>query len=166
LRGVIQGTPVRVVFKGTDVSYLATHYKNIIIHSGEYTADLHKKAAIKGVRFVEKSFRSARDVEALPEPIIFNCTGNGMPHIFYDPNVYPSRGQLIQFTAQPGVNYYITKKWHDDPIFLGLYPWSDRFFIGNIVEQGEGWLEVVPETVAAILVRARAFFGGVARPRL
>jgi glycine/D-amino acid oxidase-like deaminating enzyme len=48
---------------------------------------------------------SPRDITALPEQVVINCTGLGSKALFNDPDLVPLKGQLIVLEPQPEVQY-------------------------------------------------------------
>jgi len=58
-----------------------------------------------GAQIVIRKFESPRDVMALSENLIVNCTGLGAKALFGDEELVPLKGQLILLTPQEEVNY-------------------------------------------------------------
>ncbi len=58
-----------------------------------------------GGRIVIRTFDTQRDLMALGEPIVVNCTGLGARDIFDDDELLPLKGQLTHFVPQPEVDY-------------------------------------------------------------
>ena len=59
-----------------------------------------------GGRIVIRKFDTPRDLAALREPIVINCTGLGAKELFGDPELVPLKGQLTVLVPQPDVNYH------------------------------------------------------------
>jgi D-amino-acid oxidase len=59
-----------------------------------------------GGKIVIRKFDTPRDLAALREPIIINCTGLGAKELFADPELVPLKGQLTVLVPQPDVNYH------------------------------------------------------------
>ena len=59
-----------------------------------------------GGRIVVRKFDTQRDLAALREPIIMNCTGLGARDLFNDQELIPLKGQLTVMVPQPEVNYH------------------------------------------------------------
>ena len=58
-----------------------------------------------GGRIRIRKFDTPRDVAALDEHVIVNCTGLGAKALFGDPELMPLKGQLIVLVPQDEVNY-------------------------------------------------------------
>ncbi|MEP7116229.1 MAG: FAD-dependent oxidoreductase [Acidobacteriota bacterium] len=58
-----------------------------------------------GGQFAIRKFESPRDVLALQENVIVNCTGLGAKALFGDDELMPLKGLLVLFPAQAEVNY-------------------------------------------------------------
>ncbi len=59
-----------------------------------------------GGKMVIRKFDTPRDLAALREPIVINCTGLGAKELFGDPELVPLKGQLTVLVPQPDVNYH------------------------------------------------------------
>jgi D-amino-acid oxidase len=58
-----------------------------------------------GGKLVVRKMETPRDVVALPESVVVNCTGLGAKALFNDPDLVPLKGQLVVLTPQPEVQY-------------------------------------------------------------
>ncbi|MFA5911781.1 MAG: FAD-dependent oxidoreductase [Vicinamibacterales bacterium] len=58
-----------------------------------------------GGKVVIRKFETPRDITALSENVIVNCTGLGAKALFNDPELVPLKGQLVVLTPQAEVNY-------------------------------------------------------------
>src|SRR3546814_1881472 len=61
-----------------------------------------------GGRIAVRGFASPAEIAALPETLIFNCTGLGARELFGDMELIPIRGQLAILIPQPEVRYAFT----------------------------------------------------------
>ena len=59
-----------------------------------------------GGRIVIRKFDTPRDLAALREPIVVNCTGLGAKELFGDSELVPLKGQLSVLVPQPEVQYH------------------------------------------------------------
>ena len=59
-----------------------------------------------GGKIVIRKFDTPRDLAALREPIVINCTGLGARDLFGDQELIPLKGQLTVLLPQPEVNYH------------------------------------------------------------
>ena len=60
---------------------------------------------IAGGRIEVRRFATPADIAALPEALVFNCTGLGSRELFGDQDLHPVRGQLAILEPQPEVRY-------------------------------------------------------------
>ena len=88
-----------------------------------------------GGRIVIRKFDSPRDLAALPEPVVVNCTGLGSATLFGDRELVPIKGQLTHIAPQPGVNYRASSRLPDGGN-AGINPRGDGLIIGNSQELG------------------------------
>ena len=61
-----------------------------------------------GGKVVIRKFDTPRDVAALSENVIVNCTGLGSKALFTDPELVPLKGQLVVLVPQPEITYGTT----------------------------------------------------------
>lgn len=61
-----------------------------------------------GGKVVIRKFDAPRDVVALPENVIINCTGLGSKALFNDAELVPLKGQLVVLVPQPEITYGTT----------------------------------------------------------
>jgi len=96
-------------------------------------------------------------IAALPEKLVFNCTGMGAKDLFADQELTPVRGQLTFLKPQPEVQYGVS---HDE---LYMLPRTEGILLGGTYELGVN--SVVPdmERKNKILARHKAFFDGYKR---
>src|SRR5205823_2972072 len=87
-----------------DVPYVHRRW-TMLIEPAIYLNALIRDFYAAGGRIVIRDFGSARDVAALREDLIFNCTGLGARALFNDEELTPIRGQLAFLLPQPEVNY-------------------------------------------------------------
>jgi D-amino-acid oxidase len=97
-------------------------------------------------------FDHVSQLQQLPEPIIFNCTGLGARALFGDQELTPVKGQLTFLLPQPEVNYIALME--DD---LYMFPRTDGILLGGTFEEGE-WSLSVNETAKARVLKGHAQF--------
>ena len=61
-----------------------------------------------GGKVVIRKFETPRDIAALSENVIVNCTGLGAKALFSDPELTPLKGQLVVLVPQSEVTYGTT----------------------------------------------------------
>jgi glycine/D-amino acid oxidase-like deaminating enzyme len=76
-----------------------------------------------------RRFDTLRDVAALPERVVFNCSGLGARTLVGDQEVRPARGQLCVLPPQPDVDYTA----YFDPFYY-MVPRQDGIILGGTFE--------------------------------
>jgi len=87
-----------------------------------------------GGRVVIRKFDTPRDVAALQENVIVNCTGLGSKALFSDPELMPLKGQLVVLIPQPEITYGtngIGRQLPPDSGFVHMMPRSDGIVLGG-----------------------------------
>src|SRR3546814_1651143 len=69
--------------------------------TGRFLRQLMRDIQIAGGRFAIRSFAAPAEIAALPERLVFNCTGLGARALFGDTELQPVRGQLAILLPQP-----------------------------------------------------------------
>ncbi len=87
---------------------------------------------IAGGKVVRCELKSPAEVQALPEKLVFNCTGLGAKALFDDKELVPVRGQLTFLLPQPEVTYATS--------FEDTYMFSrrDGVLLGGRMRRGTG----------------------------
>jgi len=78
---------------------------SLLIEPAIYLNALIRDFELAGGRVVVRELANAREVAALPEKLVFNCTGLGARALFADNHMTPIRGQLTFLLPQPEVEY-------------------------------------------------------------
>jgi D-amino-acid oxidase len=88
-----------------------------------------------GGKVVIRKFETPRDVTALSENVIVNCTGLGAKALFNDPELVPLKGQLVVLTPQSEINYSTSGGARPpatpDAGFVHMMPRSDGIVLGG-----------------------------------
>lgn len=87
-----------------------------------------------GGKVVIRKFDTPKDVSALSENVIINCTGLGSKALFNDPELMPLKGQLVVLIPQPEVTYGtsgIGRELPPDAGFVHMMPRSDGIILGG-----------------------------------
>jgi D-amino-acid oxidase len=95
---------------------------------------------------VVRDFQSVNQLLALPESLIFNCTGLGARALFNDSELTPIKGQLAFLLSQPEVDYMTL-----GPSGTYMFQRHDGILLGGSFERGIDNTEVVPEIITRIL---------------
>ncbi len=116
-----------------------------------------------GGRIVIRTFDTQRDLMALGEPIVVNCTGLGARDIFDDDELLPLKGQLTHFVPQPEVDYGAAAPASIGPDGqrqrgVSTNPRSDGIALGSTSERNVWSLEVNEEARRRVVEGAIALF--------
>jgi glycine/D-amino acid oxidase-like deaminating enzyme len=110
--------------------------------------DIH----IAGGRIAVRSFSTPADLAALPERLVFNCTGLGARAGRSASSSNRARGQLAILLPQPEVRYAFTGQ-------AGyMFPRADGIILGGTFELDQWSTEPEPDTIARIIGSHRRLF--------
>jgi glycine/D-amino acid oxidase-like deaminating enzyme len=129
-------------------------FDGMLIEPHTYLAAMLDEVRLAGaaVRVVEIADRNA--LRALPERVVFNCTGLGSRALFGDAELVPVKGQLTFLIPQPEVQYAVLNGE------FYMFPRSDGILLGGTHEEGVSTLEPDPAAKQRILEGHRRFFDG------
>ena len=116
-----------------------------------YLDAVMRDVVLFGGRVVVRSFDTQRDLAALSESLIVNCTGLGSATLFDDRELIPIKGQLTVLVPQPDVTYSAA----------GMMPRSDGIVLGHVSQRGVATLDVDEVERKRVVDRAIAFFSGM-----
>ena len=94
-----------------------------------------------GGRIVIRKFDTPRDLTALDEAIVVNCTGLGSHDLFGDLELRPLKGQLTVLVPQSEVNYTTFGGLPGAGGFIHMQPRADGIVLGGTAQEGEWSLE-------------------------
>ena len=117
----------------------------IRIEPNIYLDNLVRDFQLWGGRIVIRKFESPRELAALREPIVINCTGLGAKDLFGDQELMPLKGQLTVLPPQPEVNYHTNGGVPPVPgASLGIHMMArnDGIILGGTSQRGVWSLEV------------------------
>lgn len=134
---------------------LVRQFDGMIVEPPIYLAAMLTDVRIAGGRVVVREMRSMDEVRALPERLVFNCTGLGAKALCGDAELTPIRGQLTFLLPQPEVTYAT--------LYGPTYMFSrrDGVLLGGSHEMGSWDLEPDLATKAAILSKQAELFGAM-----
>ena len=101
-------------------------------------------------RIVIRAFDTPRDLMALDERVIVNCTGLGARTLFGDNTMFPVKGQLTVLIPQPEVNYSCR-----------AMPRRDGIALGTTQERGVDTLQPNPEAQQRIVDACIKFYSAM-----
>jgi len=130
--------------------------QTMLIEPAIYLSQLLRDFHISGGRLVVQEFAAARDLMALRENLIFNCTGLGARTLFNDSELTPVKGQLVFLLPQPEVDYCIV-----GPSGNYMFPRHDGILLGGSRESGVENTENDAATTDMILRENAAVFAGM-----
>jgi glycine/D-amino acid oxidase-like deaminating enzyme len=142
------------------VSYVQ-HFVTMQIDPGVLLRRLTRDVRQAGGKFVVKNFDNVSEVLALPQPVIFNCTGLGSRQLFGDKQLTAAKGQLVFLPPDPAVDYMTLGGGRG---MLHMFPRSDVLLLGGIFRPGDFSTHVeADETERIVLEHQRLFekFGGL-----
>ena len=116
----------------------------IRIEPSIYLDNLVRDFQLWGGHIVIRKFDTPRELAALREPIVVNCTGLGAKDLFGDQELVPLKGQLTVMAPQPEVNYHTNGGVPPVPgASLGIHMMarSDGIILGGTSQRGVWTLE-------------------------
>jgi D-amino-acid oxidase len=129
-------------------------FDTLYVETGRFLRQMIRDVQIAGGRIAIRSFAAPAEIAALPERLVFNCTGLGARALFGDEELRPVRGQLAILLPQPEVRYAFTGE-------AGyMFPRADGILLGGTFEVGEWDATPQPEAIARILASHRRLFAG------
>jgi glycine/D-amino acid oxidase-like deaminating enzyme len=108
---------------------------------------------IAGGKIIVREIPDPSAITALPEKLIFNCTGLGARALFNDTELVPLKGQLTFLLPQPEVQYAALP-----PDWLYMFPRTDGILLGGTHEMNNWSLDVNEQAKQKILAGHKAFF--------
>ncbi len=127
-------------------------YDTMYVETGRYLRQMLRDVEIAGGKIEVRKFGSPADISALPESLIFNCTGLGSRALFNDLDLRPARGQLAILEPQPEVQYAFT----GNPGYM--FPRPDGIILGGTFELDEWDTTPDPATIQRIIASHQRFF--------
>ena len=106
-------------------------YDTMFIYPSHYLEAMLREFRIAGGKVVLQEMHDVREVLALPEPVILNCTGLGAKALFNDAELTPIKGQLTILLPQSEVDYATLP-----PDGLYMFPRPDGVLLGGTHEMG------------------------------
>ena len=124
-------------------SRYARRTPSLRIEPATYLDRLVHDVAYFGGRTVIREFATQRDLMALSEALIVNCTGLGARELFNDDELIPVKGQLTLLVPQPEVNYATSGgvPGRVSGGFVHMMPRRDGIALGGTSQRGVWSLE-------------------------
>jgi glycine/D-amino acid oxidase-like deaminating enzyme len=130
-------------------------YDTMYVETGRYLRQMIRDVQIAGGRIEVRKFAAPTDIAALPESLVFNCTGLGSRELFGDQDLHPARGQLAILEPQPEVRYAFT----GGPGYM--FPRPDGIILGGTFEVDEWDTTPEPATIQRIISSHKRFFSSL-----
>jgi D-amino-acid oxidase len=114
------------------------------IEPSVYLDALTQDVIAHGGRIRIRTFETPRDVVALDESLVVNCTGLGSKILFGDPELMPLKGQLVVLIPQDEINYSTNGgvRGSEAGVFVHMMPRSDGIVLGGTSERDVWTLDV------------------------
>jgi glycine/D-amino acid oxidase-like deaminating enzyme len=125
----------------------ARRFDTMFIQPPIYLDAMLREVRIAGVPVEVREFQAAKDLMALPEPVIVNCTGLGAKDLFGDEELTPIKGQLTILLPQEEVTYATMAPE------LYMFPRRDGIVLGGTHERGVWDLAPDPDEVTRIVTQ-------------
>jgi glycine/D-amino acid oxidase-like deaminating enzyme len=129
-------------------------YDTMYVETGRYLRQMMRDLQVTGGKVEVRKFATAAELSALPENLIFNCTGLGSRDLFGDQLLQPIRGQLAILEPQSEVRYAAQGR------FGYMFPRADGILLGGTFERDVWDPTPQPADIAGIIADQKRFFAG------
>ncbi|MFL6846301.1 MAG: FAD-dependent oxidoreductase [Allosphingosinicella sp.] len=129
-------------------------YNTMYVEVGRFLRELTRDVQIAGGRIEVRRFATPAEIAALPERLVFNCTGLGARELFGDQELHPVRGQLAILLPQPEVRY----AYQGEAGYM--FPRADGILLGGTFEPDEWDATPQPAAIERIVASHKALFSG------
>ncbi len=121
-----------------------------------------------GGRIVIRKFESPRDVLALSENLIVNCTGLGAKALFGDDELMPLKGLLVLLPSQDEVRYStsggVNIPSSQRGLFIHMMPRTDGIVLGGTSERNVWTTDVNEAEKQRIIANHVTLFASMRAP--
>jgi D-amino-acid oxidase len=133
-----------------------------------YLDAMMRDVTLFGGRVVIRKFGHPRELLALSDPVIVNCTGLGSRDLFGDQELTPMKGQLTVLVPQPEVDYSTTGAGRINADLPGgglhMMPRADGIVLGGTRERDVWTLEPNQDELKRVVEGHREFFSAMRSP--
>ena len=112
----------------------AHQFSTMLIEPAIYLNAMLRDFFMAGGKVVVRSFESIKDVNALSEKVVMNCTGLGAGKLFNDTELTPVRGQLSILLPQTEIDYSYSAEVNGN--FIYMIPRKDGVVLGGTFQEG------------------------------
>lgn len=130
-------------------------FDTMFVQPAHYLEAMMREFRIAGGTIVVKEMRDVREILALSQPVVMNCTGLGAKALFNDAELTPLKGQLTVLLPQAEVEYAV------EAGDLYMFPRNDGILLGGTHEEGNWDLEPNREAQTRIVAGHAALFRGM-----
>lgn len=127
-------------------------FNTMYVEVGRFLREMTQDVQIAGGTIRVRNFAAPADIAALPERLVFNCTGLGARDLFGDTELHPVRGQLAILLPQPEVRYAVSAAGGY------MFPRADGILLGGTFERDQWDATPQPEAIARILAGHQRLF--------
>jgi glycine/D-amino acid oxidase-like deaminating enzyme len=127
-------------------------YRTMYVETPRFLRQLTADLLMAGGKIRLRKFATPGDLAALPERLIFNCSGIGARDLFGDLDLHPVRGQLAVLRPQPEILYAAAGRWGY------MFPRADGILLGGTFERDVWDTTPDPAVIADIVSSHRRFF--------
>jgi glycine/D-amino acid oxidase-like deaminating enzyme len=121
-----------------------------------------------GGQLVIRRFETPKDVLALPENVVVNCSGLGARALFGDEELTPLKGLLVLLPAQDEVRYStnggVNIPTSQRGLFIHMMPRTDGIVLGGTSERGVWTTDVNEAEMTRIIDNHATLFAAMRAP--
>jgi D-amino-acid oxidase len=130
----------------------AAQIDEMLIEPGFYLMAVMDDVMRAGGSIVVREFRAIKELQSVPEGLIFNCTGLGAKALFNDEQMNPLPGQLTILLPEPEVTY---ATGYEDKY---MFPRKNGILLGGTHELGNWSTEPDLSKKEEILMKQKVLF--------
>ena len=133
------------------------HELTMMVEPATFLRRLIEDFQQSGGKFVIRNFANKEEILALPEPVMFNCTGLGAATLFDDTELTPAKGQLVYLPPDPDVDYLTIGGGNSN---LYMFSRTDAVLLGGTFKLGDYSRNTEPEETERIVTEHQRIFSG------
>lgn len=133
------------------------HELTMMVEPATFLRRLIEDFQQSGGKFVIRDFANKEEILALPEPVMFNCTGLGAATLFDDTELTPAKGQLVYLPPDPDVDYLTIGGGNSN---LYMFSRTDAVLLGGTFKLGDYSRNTEPEETERIVTEHQRIFSG------
>lgn len=138
----------------------AFHFDTMFIEPPVYLNAMLRDFYQAGGKLEVKRFEDRRELAALSEPVLINCTGLGARDLFDDKELTPIKGQLTVLLPQREVDYLLIHRGDY------MFPRRDGILLGGTHERGEWSMEPNQEAIRRVVTGHKELFDQMRPPMI